>query len=47
MSADESMDLETARLLRGYQEMAQDAEQEAEAIEWSEALIADAAGEDR
>ena len=28
-------------LLRGYQEMAADTDREAEALEWSEALIAD------
>jgi hypothetical protein len=39
--------IEQLTLLEGYREMANDAEHEAEALEWSEALISDATHQER
>ena len=41
------MELQKGGLLAGYRAMAEDQEREKEALEWSEALIADAAGQER
>jgi hypothetical protein len=38
--------MDPSELEAGYKEMSQDAEHEAEALEWCEALIVDVAGDD-